>query len=150
MLWSALHAMLSSLSLAFPGGVLGRWEAFLPLFSNIVSAEVVCEGTSQPAPGRLRRSGPIGLAGMGNGELTEAEAKVYDRQLRVWGVEVQRRQAEPQAECFPPNGVIKVALLTMPCVYMRRLNAAKILIAGLTSGVAAEVCRPLPHAPNER
>ncbi|CAL5222215.1 g4547 [Coccomyxa viridis] len=49
---------------------------------------------------------------MSNEELTENEATVYDRQLRVWGVEVQRR-----------------------------LNAAKILIAGMTSGVAAEVAK---------
>lgn len=44
-------------------------------------------------------------------ELSEAQAAVYDRQLRVWGIEVQKR-----------------------------LNAAKILIAGCT-GLAAEVAK---------
>lgn len=44
-------------------------------------------------------------------ELTEAEAAVYDRQLRVWGVETQKR-----------------------------LNSARVLIAGL-SGLAAEVAK---------
>ncbi|KAK9815937.1 hypothetical protein WJX72_012289 [[Myrmecia] bisecta] len=44
-------------------------------------------------------------------ELTEAEAAVYDRQLRVWGVETQKR-----------------------------LNAARILILGCT-GLAAEVAK---------
>ncbi|DBA82539.1 hypothetical protein WJX79_008668 [Trebouxia sp. C0005] len=44
-------------------------------------------------------------------ELSEAEAAVYDRQLRVWGIEVQKR-----------------------------LNAAKILIAGYT-GLAVEVAK---------
>ncbi|KAL0044863.1 hypothetical protein WJX82_000476 [Trebouxia sp. C0006] len=44
-------------------------------------------------------------------ELSEAEAAVYDRQLRVWGIEVQKR-----------------------------LNAAKILIAGCT-GLAVEVAK---------
>mmetsp|Transcript_18272 Transcript_18272/g.47687 ORF Transcript_18272/g.47687 Transcript_18272/m.47687 type:complete len:316 (+) Transcript_18272:88-1035(+) len=44
-------------------------------------------------------------------ELTEAEAAVYDRQLRVWGVETQKR-----------------------------LNNARVLIAGL-SGLAAEVAK---------
>ena len=43
--------------------------------------------------------------------LTEEQAAVYDRQLRVWGVEAQRR-----------------------------LGASRILVAGLT-GLAAEACK---------
>ena len=42
-------------------------------------------------------------ATMGNEELTEAEAKVYDRQLRIWGVEVQRRWEQTSStrlDCF--------------------------------------------------
>lgn len=49
-------------------------------------------------------------------ELSEAEAAVYDRQLRVWGIEVQKR-----------------------------LNAARILIAGC-SGLAAEVAKNIALA----
>ncbi|KAK9825166.1 hypothetical protein WJX81_000917 [Elliptochloris bilobata] len=45
-------------------------------------------------------------------DLTKQEAAVYDRQLRVWGVEVQKR-----------------------------LTAARILVVGCTSGVAAEVAK---------
>jgi hypothetical protein len=33
-------------------------------------------------------------------ELTEAEAKVYDRQLRVWGVEVQKRHVPAKCTCL--------------------------------------------------
>ena len=47
----------------------------------------------------------------GPGGLSEEQAAVYDRQLRVWGVEAQRR-----------------------------LGASRILVAGLT-GLAAEACK---------
>ncbi len=78
---------------------------------------------------------------MSNEELTENEAKVYDRQLRVWGVEVQRRYGEGLCAYLwgLMKPVIKVAISTTLSHVWRRLNAAKILIAGMTSGVAAEV-----------
>eukprot|EP00891_Asterochloris_glomerata_P009482 jgi/Astpho2/9482/Aster-x1580 len=53
---------------------------------------------------------------MADADLTEAAAKVYDRQLRVWGVEVQKR-----------------------------LNAARVLIVGC-SGLAAEVAKNIALA----
>lgn len=78
---------------------------------------------------------------MSNEELTENEAKVYDRQLRVWGVEVQRRcGAGLCAHLWDLMEVlIKVATPLTVSHAWRRLNAAKILIAGMTSGNAAEV-----------
>ena len=83
------------------------------------------------------------LATMGSEELTEAEAKVYDRQLRVWGVEFQRRWEQTSSTCLDCFDValIKDPKSSLSNIYTRRLNAAKILIAGITSGIAAEVCR---------
>ncbi len=73
-------------------------------------------------------------------ELSEAEAAVYDRQLRVWGIEVQKR-CVGSGRYLVLHTVIRQSkpLLTVnvepfPC----RLNAAKILIAGCT-GLAVEV-----------
>ncbi len=73
-------------------------------------------------------------------EHSEAEAAVYDRQLRVWGIEVQKRCVGP-CQYLVFHTVIRQSklLLTVsvepfPC----RLNAAKILIAGCT-GLAVEV-----------
>ena len=68
-------------------------------------------------------------------ELSAKEAEVYDRQLRVWGVETQKRcagvrQQERAQTCCLLTGV-----------QLRRLNAARIVVVGCT-GLAAEVrCR---------
>ena len=80
---------------------------------------------------------------MSNEELTENEAKVYDRQLRVWGVEVQRRYRKGiwRPSCELTKIPIKYAIIMTLGLRCRRLNAAKILIAGMTSGIAAEVCQ---------
>jgi len=73
-------------------------------------------------------------------ELSEAEAAVYDRQLRVWGIEVQKRCVGP-ARHLVLHAVIrhsKVLLTVSAKPFLCRLNAAKILIAGCT-GLAVEV-----------
>ncbi len=73
-------------------------------------------------------------------ELSEAEAAVYDRQLRVWGIEVQKRCVGP-ARRLVLHAVIrhsKVLLTVSAKPFACRLNAAKILIAGCT-GLAVEV-----------
>lgn len=73
-------------------------------------------------------------------ELSEAEAAVYDRQIRVWGIEVQKR-CVGIARHVVLHAVIrhsKVLLTVSAKPFLCRLNAAKILIAGCT-GLAVEV-----------
>jgi hypothetical protein len=72
--------------------------------------------------------------------ISDIQAAVYDRQLRVWGHEVQQRCGSDCADCS------NFAMQTWPCaVYssftatlLRRLTAAKLLIIG-GDGLAAEV-----------
>ena len=66
-------------------------------------------------------------------DLSATEAAVYDRQLRVWGVETQKRWA---------SAGLKTAAWSQSKTQSNlagcRLNAAKIVIVGCT-GLAAEV-----------
>ena len=79
------------------------------------------------------------IRSMADADLTEAAAKVYDRQLRVWGVEVQKRWPG----CFRSSCDPHAVFLTLAdhAVLCCRLNAARVLIVGC-SGLAAEV-RPI-------
>lgn len=88
--------------------------------------------------------------------LTEDHAAVYDRQLRVWGVEVQRRcvpvlgnsasrKLIPTTARSPSHVSRRAPLHTLPycCAtaagqHSRRLMEAKVLVLGL-GGLAAEV-----------
>jgi hypothetical protein len=76
-------------------------------------------------------------------ELTEDEAAVYDRQLRVWGVETQKKCARsrllPPCPPLPSLRVRMRAHLTLlRCrVPARRLTSAKVLVINVT-GVTAE------------
>ena len=69
-------------------------------------------------------------------ELSAAEAAVYDRQLRVWGIEVQKRCGVSACSVVGLDQQICYVSSFTRCVY--RLNAAKVLIAGCT-GLGAEV-----------
>ena len=85
-------------------------------------------------------------------QLTEHEAAIYDRQLRVWGVETQKRQvygAGGRADCHRADGCwsasprrrCNAAAFTAACPansFTRRLSQARVLIAGC-NGLAAEV-----------
>ena len=77
---------------------------------------------------------------MAGADLTEAAAKVYDRQLRVWGVEVQKR-CGPVLCCFCNPQAGPLTLAHNHIVLCCRLNAARVLIVGC-SGLAAEL-RPI-------
>ena len=73
-------------------------------------------------------------------ELSEVEADVYDRQLRVWGIEVQKRCVGP-GRYLVLHAVIRQSIFFLTVSvepFSCRLNAAKILIAGCT-GLAIEV-----------
>lgn len=72
---------------------------------------VVLIGHPQRTRRAIARTMAADSTGAGPGGLSEEQAAVYDRQLRVWGVEAQRR-----------------------------LGASRILVAGLT-GLAAEACK---------
>lgn len=82
-----------------------------------------------------------------DGALSEAQAAVYDRQLRVWGLEVQNRWAQGARAWARRTGRPRAAagqLPTLPACppSMRtRLSSAKVLIIG-GNGLAAEVRRP--------
>ena len=65
--------------------------------------------------------------------LTEDEAAVYDRQLRVWGVETQRKCAA--IRCSRAAPVFRTDTAQRPRV---RLSSARVLVINVT-GVAAEV-----------
>jgi molybdopterin/thiamine biosynthesis adenylyltransferase len=68
-------------------------------------------------------------------ELTEDEAAVYDRQLRVWGVKTQRkcvRSARP-AHHASHHTLAHARLSPLS----RRLTSARVLVLNCT-GVAAE------------
>ena len=67
-------------------------------------------------------------------ELSAAEAAVYDRQLRVWGIEVQKRCAVVAVCCC---GAV-ISWQGAHRLLRYRLNTAKVLIAGCT-GLGAEV-----------
>ena len=84
-------------------------------------------------------------------ELTEDEAAVYDRQLRVWGVETQRKCV--RSACNTPSAPTHASHHT-PAHARRfsphgRLTSARVLVLNCT-GVAAEArggkappaCRP--------
>ena len=70
-------------------------------------------------------------------ELTEAEAAVYDRQLRVWGLDTQQKCV--RAPLRPPPAHSR----------RRRLSAAHVAVVGMT-GVTAEVRRRAVPAPRAR
>lgn len=94
--------------------------------------------------------------------LSEAHAAVYDRQLRVWGLEVQKRcgwlgcHRGVRGLCAPLGksvGGLRLGVgqekqmksLDGPLTCFCRLMEAKVLIVG-TSGLAAEVRAVYPGA----
>ena len=89
-----------------------------------------------PVPSALTQ--PRGLSGKASAQampdLSATEAAVYDRQLRVWGVETQKRCSFDALMHSTSHTARHVLILVRPC----RLNAARIVIVGCT-GLAAEV-----------
>jgi molybdopterin/thiamine biosynthesis adenylyltransferase len=100
-------------------------------------------------------------AEMVDAALTADEAKVYDRQIRVWGVETQQRcvvrgPAAGSTEIDQPlrdprandtSGISGVARLTRSHATGCRLRSAKVLFVGCP-GVSTEVSEPLATWPS--
>ena len=74
--------------------------------------------------------------------LTDAEAAVYDRQIRVWGVETQKRCSArklcTRTVFVKRQGPGRCVATLITSIQWRRLNGAKVLIVGC-NGLAAEV-----------
>lgn len=79
-------------------------------------------------------------------ELTEAQAAVYDRQLRVWGVETQKKWVilsyifidwQTRHVVFGPRSTVADSLQKSCFIVPCRLTSSSILIVGC-SGLAAE------------
>jgi len=69
-------------------------------------------------------------------ELTEQETELYDRQIRLWGLDSQKRYAF--CDSITPNRINIFNTTMNVCIY--RLRAARILLCGL-NGFGAEIAK---------
>ncbi len=125
--------------------------------AGVLGVGAPCQLGGLAAAGREGRGAGLGLGlgmskrataeGGGEGEqgapkrtLTKAEAAVYDRQLRVWGVEAQQRCARERARArYCSRGQWCELIRTS---FSRRMMESKVLVVGL-GGVSCEICKNL-------
>ena len=77
---------------------------------------------------------------MTDNQLTEQEAAIYDRQLRVWGVETQKRRARLGAPWLVADGPCR------QCVRSSSLGRpwSTRSVAARLPAAAVAISRPLP------
>jgi len=73
-------------------------------------------------------------------KITEDEAAVYDRQIRVWGIEAQKRSEFSFSALFPSIASFALFAHTFGILLDHSLRASKVLVVGLGS-FGAELCK---------